>query len=171
DTTVTFSINATAAGASQMTRAGGDGQTGTVGTTLPTQLSVRVADQFNNPVAGVTVTWTPATGSGSVNPTTSTSDGSGIAATTWTLGTAAGPPEGTLSVRATGPAALATVSMTATAGAATQLSLTTQPSSTAQSGVAFAQQPVVQLRDASGNAVSQAQVTVTAAIATGGGTL
>src|SRR5204863_347993 len=70
DTTVTFSINATAAGASQMTRAGGDGQTGTVGTTLPTQVSVRVTDQFNNPVAGVTVTWTPATGSGSVNPTT-----------------------------------------------------------------------------------------------------
>src|SRR5437868_2286587 len=51
------------------------------------------------------------------------------------------------------------------------MSLTTQPSSTAQSGVAFAQQPVVHLRDASGNAVSQAQVTVTAAIATGGGTL
>src|SRR5207302_1256881 len=45
DTTVTFSINATAAGASQMTAAGGDGQTGTVGTALPTQLSVRVTDQ------------------------------------------------------------------------------------------------------------------------------
>src|SRR2546430_6282684 len=28
--------------------------------------------------------WTPATGGGSVNPTTSTSNGSGIAATTWT---------------------------------------------------------------------------------------
>src|SRR5205823_1179902 len=61
--------------------------------------------------------------------------------------------------------------ITITAGAATQLSITTQPSSSAQSGVAFAQQPVVQLRDASGNAVSQAGVTVTAAIATGGGTL
>src|SRR5207248_1624181 len=49
--------------------------------------------------------------------------------------------------------------------------LTTQPSATAQSGVAFAQQPVVQLRDGDGNAVNQAGVTVTAAIATGGGTL
>ena len=57
------------------------------------------------------------------------------------------------------------------AGAATQLTLTTQPSTTAQSGVAFAQQPVVQLRDGDGNAVNQAGVTVTAAIATGGGTL
>src|SRR5207249_8622811 len=45
------------------------------------------------------------------------------------------------------------------------------PSATAQSGVAFAQQPVVQLRDGAGNPVSQAGVTVTAAIATGGGTL
>src|SRR2546429_1077444 len=50
-------------------------------------------------------------------------------------------------------------------------SITTQPSTTAQSGVAFAQQPVVQLRDASGNPVSQTGVTVTAAIASGGGTL
>src|SRR5205807_1186723 len=106
-------------------------------------------------------------GSGSVNPTTSTSNGSGIATTTWTLGTAAG----TQTVQATGAGSPVTFSATATAGAATQLSLTTQPSSTAQSGAAFAQQPVVQLRDASGNAVSQAQVTVTAAIATGGGTL
>src|SRR5207237_6189326 len=88
DTTVTFSINATASGASQMTRAGGDGQTGTVGTALPTQLSVRVTDQFNNPVAGVTVTWTPATGSGKVDPTTAPSEGGGNAAKTWTLATA-----------------------------------------------------------------------------------
>src|SRR5205823_713547 len=141
DTTVTFSVNATAAGASQMTPAGGDGQTGTVGTTLPTQLSVRVADQFNNPVAGVTVTWTPATGSGSVNPTTSTSNGSGIAATTWTLGTAAG----TQTVQATGAGSPVPFSATATAGTATQLTISTQPSATAQSGAAFDQQPVLQL--------------------------
>src|SRR5205807_994911 len=167
DTTVTFSINATAAGASQMTPAGGDQQTGTVGTTLPTQLSVRVTDQFNNPVAGVTVTWTPATGSGSVNPTTSTSNTSGIAATTWTLGTAAG----TQTVQATGAGSPVSFSASATPGTATQVTISTQPSATAQSGVAFAQQPVIQLRDASGNPVSQSGVTVSAAIATGGGVL
>src|SRR5207248_1355061 len=61
--------------------------------------------------------------------------------------------------------------ITITAGTATQLTVTTEPSSTAQSGVAFTQQPVIQLRDASGNAVNQAGVVVTAAIATGGGTL
>src|SRR2546425_62197 len=58
-----------------------------------------------------------------------------------------------------------------TAGVATQWALTRQPSASAQSGVAFAQQPVLQLRDGSGNAVSQSGATVTAAIATGGGTL
>src|SRR5205823_10131697 len=63
------------------------------------------------------------------------------------------------------------VTITVAAGTATQLTLTTQPSATAQSIVAYAQHPVVQLRDAAGNPVSQAGVTVTAAIATGGGTL
>src|SRR5439155_71517 len=58
-----------------------------------------------------------------------------------------------------------------TSGPPIQLTVTTEPSSTAQSGVAFAQQPVIQLRDASGNPVSQSEVSVTAAIATGGGTL
>src|SRR5205823_384676 len=61
--------------------------------------------------------------------------------------------------------------ITVGAGAATQVTHTTQPSATAQSGDAFAQQPVVQLRDGAGNPVSQSGVTVTAAIATGGGTL
>src|SRR5256886_4584549 len=42
---------------------------------------------------------------------------------------------------------------------------------TAQSGVAFAQQPAIQVRDAAGNPVNQAGVVVTAANATGGGAL
>jgi len=57
--------------------------------------------------------------------------------------------------------------ITVGAGAATQLDADDPASATAQSGVAFAQQPVVQLRDGAGNPVSQAGVTVTAAIATG----
>ncbi len=58
-----------------------------------------------------------------------------------------------------------------TPGPASQLALTTAPSSTAQSGIALAQQPVVQLRDASGNAVAQGSVPVTPALSVGGGTL
>src|SRR5207302_688330 len=77
----------------------------------------------------------------------------------------------TLSFGTTGLTAVTSGAITLGAGGATQLAVTTQPSPTAQSGAAFAQQPVVQLRDASGNPASQAGVTVTAAIATGGGTL
>src|SRR5205085_582954 len=72
---------------------------------------------------------------------------------------------------ASGLTSVTSTSIAITAGAATQVSITTQPSSGAQSGAVFAQQPVVQLRDASGNPASQAGVTVTAAIATGGGIL
>src|SRR2546426_535014 len=60
--------------------------------------------------------------------------------------------------------------ITITAGAATQLTLTTPPSATAQSGVALAQQPVVQLQDASGNPVSQSGVLVTATVTPAGAT-
>src|SRR5205814_9494626 len=61
--------------------------------------------------------------------------------------------------------------VTLTAVPYTPLFRSTQPSATAQSGVPFTQQPVIQVRDASGNPVNQSGVTVTAAIATGGGTL
>ena len=54
---------------------------------------------------------------------------------------------------------------------ASQLTVTTQASASAASAATFAVQPVVQLRDGTGNAVSQAGVVVTASIASGGGTL
>ncbi len=56
-------------------------------------------------------------------------------------------------------------------GAAAKLAIARQPSASAASGVAFAQQPEIQLLDAAGNPVSGGGVVVTAAIATGGGTL
>src|SRR5205823_5876116 len=77
----------------------------------------------------------------------------------------------TLSFSATGLTGVNSATVTLTAGTATQLTVTTEPSSTAQRGVPFAQQPVIQIRDASGNPVSQGGVTVTAASATGDGTL
>jgi hypothetical protein len=46
-----------------------------------------------------------------------------------------------------------------------------QPSTTAQSGVAFAEQPIIQLQDAGGADLGQSGVEVTASIATGTGTL
>src|SRR5207247_1220785 len=101
---------------------------------------------------------------------TAVTNGSGVASFT-NLSISGTAGDRTLSFSATGLASATSGTITLGAGAATQLTLTTQPSATAQSGVAFAQQPVVQLRDGAGNPVNQAGVVVTAAIATGGGTL
>src|SRR5207253_1866497 len=121
--------------------------------------------------AGVTVPAAIATGGGTLGGTlTAPTNGSGEPSFT-NLAITGTTGDRTLSFSATGLTPAVSGTITVSAGAATQLTLTTQPSSTAQSGVAFAQQPVVQLRDGDGNAVNQAGVTITAAIATGGGTL
>src|SRR5438034_715307 len=54
-----------------------------------------------------------------------------------------------------------------TAAAAGKLAMVTQPSAAAQSGVAFATQPAVQVQDPSGNPVADPNVVVTAVIASG----
>ena len=72
---------------------------------------------------------------------------------------------------ASGSLTEATQTISLGVGAATGLVITTQPSATSAIGAAFTTQPVVRLRDSGGNDVSQADVEVTVAIATGDGTL
>src|SRR5439155_1221993 len=96
------------------------------------------------------------------NPTTPVTTGPGgiAAVSSWTLGTTAGP--NTLTATAAGSGITGnpvTFTATGTAGAAAKLAITTQPSATARSGVAFLQQPVIQLQDASGNPVAGVAVT------------
>jgi uncharacterized protein YccT (UPF0319 family) len=134
--------------------------------------SVIVTDTGGNPIAGVGVTFAVASGDGSLAASgDATTNDAGIATSpAWTLGTTAGT--NTLTATSTGLTnSPITFTATGTAGAATQLTITTQPSATAASGAAFAQQPAIQLRDGSGNAVEQIGVIVTAAIASGDGTL
>jgi VCBS repeat-containing protein len=59
----------------------------------------------------------------------------------------------------------------ATTGAPSVLAIATQPSATATLAVPLATQPVIQLRDASGNDVQQGGVSVTVAVASGAGRL
>ena len=63
---------------------------GTVGSTLSSELVVRATNEGGEGVAGVTVTWSVAEGSGSTTPAQSVTDESGYARTSWTLGTTAG---------------------------------------------------------------------------------
>jgi hypothetical protein len=165
---VTFVHTATAGSAAGVSIVSGDDQQGPAGTALPDPVVVLVQDAESNPVAGVAVAWVIGSGGGSVSPTTSNTGSDGRASTMWTLGSAAGP--NTLSAVVSG-IGIAEFSATALAGPPARLSMRTQPSSTATSGVPLAQQPVIQLLDAQGRESRKSGVTVTAAIASGGGTL
>jgi hypothetical protein len=164
---VSFSATATAGSAAGVHVVSGDNQSGQVGTELPVPLVVEVVDADGNPVPGAGITWTVTGGGGSVDPPTGTTDASGQASTHWTLGSL--PITNT--VEAFGPVGSATFTATATTGLPAALAMRTQPSSTAQVGIPFSRQPVVQLRDAQGNDVAQSGVAVTAARALGSGDL
>jgi Big-like domain-containing protein len=164
---VTFTHTATSGAASGVTIIAGDDQTGPVSTELPQDLVVEVRDAGGNAVPSVAVAWVIGVGGGSVTPTTSVTDASGRASAAWTLGASPGPN----TVSAVSGIGVAGFSATATAGAPARLQIQIQPSGAAVSGVAFGQQPVIQLLDAQGNEARQGGIAVQVAIASGGGTL
>ena len=73
----------------QISLVDGNGQSGPIGSTLPTPLRVLVTDATNNPVPGIVVSWSPIDGGGAVTPT-SVTDAGGIASATFTLGATIG---------------------------------------------------------------------------------
>jgi len=148
------------------------GATAVSSAVLSPQPTIQLRDASDNPVSmsDVVVTASLASGSGTlVGTLTATTNASGAA--TFTNLSIVGSGAATLRFAATGLTAAVSSTITVAASAATKLSITQQPSATASSGTAFSQQPTIQLRDASDNAVSQANVVVTAVIASGSGTL
>jgi uncharacterized protein YjdB len=108
--------------------------------------------------------------SGTVLSATVTWSSSDAAVAAVSGGTITAARAGTASITATAGSASAFVVVTVGAGAAAQLGIRTQPVG-AVIGFALATQPVVEIRDAAGNLVAASSAPVTAAIATGGGTL
>ncbi|HEU4763093.1 MAG TPA: Ig-like domain-containing protein, partial [Gemmatimonadales bacterium] len=108
--TATFTASALPAAAALIAIQGGNGQTDTVSTALPTALSVKVTDAFGNAVNGVVVHWTILAGSGSLSADSSATAGTGIAQVSYTLGNV---PQMD-SIKATLGAGPATVTFTAT---------------------------------------------------------
>jgi hypothetical protein len=134
-------------------------------------IQLRDADGLAVPQGGIEVTVSIASGGGTLGgTTTATTNASGVATFTG-LSITGTVGNRTLAFASTGLTGTTSATISVTAGTASQLTITTEPSTSVQSGAAFAQQPQLQLRDASGNAVVQAGVDVTAAIASGGGTL
>jgi hypothetical protein len=156
--------------ASAIEMAGGDGQTGTVGAALASPLAVLVTDADGNPVQGVTVHWDP-DGAGSVSATTVQSGSDGRAAVQRVLGPTPGEQTTTASVSGLQGSPI-TFTATATEGTGgAGIAIATNPPTSALTGEVFdpSVQPVVQVTDANNAPASGVQVT--AALASGSGTL
>jgi Bacterial Ig-like domain (group 1)/Regulator of chromosome condensation (RCC1) repeat len=144
----TFVATAHAGAAAQLVKTGGDGQAGAAGQPLAAPLAVRVRDAFGNPVAGATVQWQPAAGSGSVAPASSVSDATGTAQTQWTLGAAGGV--GTVSATMAG-AVPVTFTATGTVAPAGALQIVAGAGQTALVGTELANAIVAEVHDAAGH--------------------
>jgi uncharacterized protein YjdB len=182
--TLTFSSGAlTAATSSAIALGAGSGSrlslttqpspTAQNGVPFPVQPVVQLRDASDNPVAqsGVVVTVAILSGGGTLGGTTTATTNAAGAASFSGLSITGTVGARTLLFGASGYTTVTSSAIAITAGAATALSVTTQPSATAQSGQAFASQPVIQLRDQSGNAVSQSGVAIAASVNGAGASL
>src|SRR5439155_442118 len=165
---VTFGAIGTAGAATQIAHNAGNDQAATVGTAVATPPSVIVRDQFANPVPGVAVSFATSGDNGTVDPATPVATGAnGIAAAnSWTLGTAA--KVDTLRATAAGlSGSPVTFTATATAGgpSTTQSTVAAAPATiTAGAGSSTI---TVTVRDANGNPIQGATVTLAVSPATG----
>ena len=148
----------------------GDGQTGPVGLPLPSPLVVRVTDDEGNAVEGVAVGWN-AQGGGSVSAATTTTGSNGQTSVQRTLGDQPGVQTTIATVSGLQGSPVTFTSTATDEPAPDGLAITTNPPVSALTGEVFdpVVQPVVVLRDGSGNPVPDQEVTAT--IATGDGTL
>ena len=147
--------------------------TALIGASVPVAFTVteNESDGSSKAASGKSFTVTVTSGGGTINGGASavlTTGADGSVSLTWVLGSTVG----TQSVRGSVSSDhYLDVSVAATAPPPSQLGFTTAPSTTAQNGAAFALQPTVQIKDASGSAVAQAGIPVTVSIDVGGGTL
>ncbi len=144
----------------------GDGQTGEVGATLPTDIDVLVNDPRGNPIAGVSAAFAVTAGGGSVAVATVPTAADGRASTAWTLGTVAGA---TQTATASSAGLTATFSATAVAAAADSLVQVSGNNQSAPTGTLLGNSLVVQVTDRFGNAVAGHLVNF--AVTAGGGSV
>ena len=144
----------------QLARVAGDSQVGPAGQALPTALQVIVRDAANAPLRNIAITWSAASGGGSVNPTSSTTDVNGIASTTRTLGANAGTQ--TTTAARSGLTTVAFTSIAQVQGA-TQIAAVSGAAQSDTVLATLANPLVVRVRDQNNAAVQGVTVTWTAA--------
>jgi WD40 repeat protein len=91
--TVAFKTTASAGPVASLLPAGGDWQTAGIGATLSMPLAAKAVDAFANPVSGAVVTFSVATGGGSITVDSAVTGPDGIATLSWTLGNQSGTQE------------------------------------------------------------------------------
>ena len=152
--------------ATQLALVSGGGQSDTVGSPLPTPLTVeaRAADGIG--VGGVSVRFRSLTGGGAVADSLVVTDAAGRASTVATLGGGLGPQSFEASVAGLAGSPVS-FNATALAGPPTQLLAAAGDAQVTTVATPVSTRPAVVLRDAGGNPVAGASVTFT--VASGGG--
>jgi adhesin/invasin len=120
-TSAVFTANALTGAPAAIAVLSGDAQSDTTGLVLPNPFIVRVADAFDNPVAGTKVYWNVVSGGGDLAVDSSFTNGSGQTFAGYTLG----PVAGTDTISATLACGCGSVTFTATAIAAAPASIAT----------------------------------------------
>jgi len=149
----------------------GNNQTGTVNALLPLPFVVRVEDAAGTDYPGLTITWTVATGGGTLGSLTSTTDSAGEAKVQYVLG----PTPGTNRIEAAvqnstlGASFFATAQTLPTDNAPADLFLISGNNQSGPVGTPLADSLVVEVRNAAGKPVGGVALSWT--VTTGGGTL
>ena len=143
------------------------------GAALATQPVVKVEDSGGNVVTSVnsgTASASIASGAGGSIAAGGTSGAfsSGVATFSGLALNGVNGTAYTLTFSGDGFTSAASTSITVSTGSATKLVITTEPSTTANSGAALATQPVVKVEDSGGNVVTTDSSTVTASFTSGG---
>lgn len=164
---VVFIASATAGSPVAVAVHEGDNQTEKVLTPLAIPPSVRVVDDFGNPVPGISVTFAIESGGGSVSGAEATSNGEGLASLgSWTLG----PTPGANVLLATAQGVgVVTFRATASAGIAAFVQPVSGMDQEAAAGTPVPHPPAVRVTDEGGFPIEMASVTFS--VVSGNGTL
>lgn len=149
-----FTLRITPGGGSRATIASGNNQTGRAGTALPLPLQISVENNCGQSVGGQAVAWRITQGGGTLTNVDNVTNANGRATARLTLGSAAGNVVITATVGTT-TLTFNAVSTVAVSG----ITAVSGNNQTANTGQAFAQPLVVQIRDGSNNPVQNFPVT------------
>jgi adhesin/invasin len=142
----------------------GNNQTGPTGLLLLKELYTKVVDQNNKPVVGARVTWTVASGGGSLTQTAGSgiTNALGVDSASWTLGSTVGTQTVTAAVASVGSITF-TATGTTVGGTAATIRIISGSGQVGRSAQALTNPLVVEVRDASGNTLSGISVRFTQA--------